>query len=133
MSNFLPETSHLANEQMTSELRERHKERILVALGELGLATGEEISRHANMDYHAVMRRVKELVDGEKIYNTLTTGITSTGRKANKYAIRTPQTVIPSPEKHYAEGITTAADIACSLIAKTSTGISKQKSLFGED
>lgn len=125
-----PETSHLANEQMTSELRDKHKERILIALGELGLATGEEISRHAKMDYHAVMRRVKELVDGEKIYNTLITGITSTGRKANKYAIRTPKTVIPSPEKHYAEGITTAADIACSLIAKTKQGIIKQQELF---
>ena len=125
----LPETSHLANEQMTKELREQHHAKILSSLESLGEAIYEVIAWHCGLDKHQIGRRLKELVDAGKIYNTLKTGLTSKNRKANMYAIRTETTVIPQPEQ-YKPTDTTAADIACSIIAKTKQVKAVQQSIF---
>jgi hypothetical protein len=77
---MLPETSHLANKEMSAELRQQHHTKILSALEVLGEGIGEKIAEQASMDYHAVMRRMKELADAGKIYNTLKTAPTTTGR-----------------------------------------------------
>jgi predicted ArsR family transcriptional regulator len=84
----LPQTSHDANKEMTAQLRQQHHDKILSSLQVLGEAIYEDIAKHTGMDRHQVGRRLKELVDAGKIYNTLKTGLTSTGRKANMYAIR---------------------------------------------
>ncbi|MES2382367.1 MAG: hypothetical protein V4538_15075 [Bacteroidota bacterium] len=102
---------------MTKELREQHHAKIVSAIEVLGECIGEQIAEQAKMDYHAVMRRLKELVDAGKIYNTLKTGLTSTGRKANKYAIRNENTVIPVPEK-FNPTDTTLLDFASMVVNK---------------
>lgn len=127
----LPSTSHEANALMTKELREQHHAKIISALEVLGEAIYEVIAEHCGMEKHQIGRRLKELVDAGKIYNTLKTGITTTGRKANKYAIRNSETILPTPEHHYREGECSASDYASELIAKTKQGIAIQKDLFG--
>ncbi len=126
----LPKTSHEANVSMTAELRQQHHSKIISALEVLGEAIGEKIAIQANMDYHAVMRRMKELTIMGKIYNTLKTAPTSTGRQANLYAILKSDTILPQPENHYREGVCSAADYASELIAKTKQGKLVQKDLF---
>lgn len=128
----LPSTSHEANVSMTKELREQHHAKILSALEVLKLATGEQIAQYSKLDYHAVMRRVSELERDEKVYKPGTKIPTSSGRTAFQYAIRTPSTIIPTPENHYREGPTTAADYASSLIAKTKQQKLTQQTLFNE-
>ena len=128
MQSNLPETSHLANKEMTSDIRKMHHDKIMAALEVLGEVIYEVIAEHCGMEKHQIGRRLKELVDAGKIYNTLKTGITTTGRKANKYAIRKPETILPTTEHHYKEGETTGADIACMIINKHEK--LKQKSLF---
>lgn len=125
----LPETSHLANEQMTSDIRKQHHALILKSIEELGEAIYEVIAWHCGMDRHQVGRRLKELVDEGKIYNTLKTGLTSKNRKANKYAIRTSETVLPTTEK-FNPTETTAADFANMIIAGTKQQKSIQQDLF---
>lgn len=127
----VPETSHLANKEMTSDIRKVHHDKIMAALEVLGEAIYEVIAEHCGMEKHQIGRRLKELVDAGKIYNTLKTGITTTGRKANKYAIRNSETILPTPEHHYREGECSASDYASELIAKTKQGIAIQKDLFG--
>jgi len=129
----LPETSHLANKEMSAELRQQHHTKILSALEVLGEGIGEKIAEQAGMDYHAVMRRMKELVIMGKIYNTLKTAPTTTGRQANLYAIRKADTILPQPENHYREGQTTAADFASELIAKTKQAKLIQKDLWEQE
>jgi len=129
---MLPETSHLANKEASLEMRTKHWDKIKVALMVLKLATGEQIAQEANMDYHAVMRRLSEMERLEMVYKPGTKIPTSTNRLAFQYAIRTETTVIPTPENHYREGQTTAADFANELIAKTKQGKLTQKSLFNE-
>ncbi len=126
----LPETSHLANKEMTKEIRELHHAKIIGALDTLGEAIYEDIALFVGMDRHQVGRRLKELVEAGKIYNTLKTGLTSKGRKANKYAIRTETTILPQKEHHYMEGETTGADYASRLIAGTKHGRLEQQKLF---
>lgn len=126
----LPQTSHDAGKSMTKELREQHHAKILKSIEALGEAIYEVIAWHCGMEKHQVGRRLKELVDAGKIYNTLRTGITATGRKANMFAIRKPDTVLPTTEHHYRENETSAADFASELIAKTKQGKLEQKSLF---
>lgn len=127
---LLPETSHAANREMTKEIREQHHALIIQSLEKLGEAIYEDIANHIGMDRHQVGRRLKELVDAGKIYNTLKTGLTSKGRKANKYSLRTPTTVLPPKETHYMEGQTTASDYANLIIAGTKQGKLTQKTLF---
>lgn len=124
----LPQTSHDAGKSMTKELREQHHAKILKSIEALGEAIYEVIAWHCGMEKHQVGRRLKELVDAGKIYNTLRTGVTATGRKANMFAIRKPDTVLPTPEHHYKEGEPTGADLACMIINKHEK--LKQKSLF---
>lgn len=124
----LPQTSHDADKSMTKELRELHHAKIISSLEVLGESIYEVIAEHCGLEKHQIGRRLKELIDAGKIYNTLKTGITSTGRKANKYAIRKPDTVLPTPEHHYKEGEPTGADLACMIINKHEK--LKQKSLF---
>ena len=131
MSN-LPSTSHEANVSMTKELREIHHAKILTSLEALGEAIYEVIAWHCGMEKHQIGRRLKELCDAGKIYNTLRTGLTSTNRKANMYAIRKPNTVLPKQETHYREGECTAADYASEIIAKTKQGKLTQTQLFNE-
>lgn len=126
----LPNTSYEANRQMTKEIREQHHALILSALEQLGEAIYEDIALFIGMDRHQVGRRLKELVDAGKIYNTLKTGLTSKGRKANKYAIKTETTRLPEKEHHYMEGETTGADYASKIIAGTKQGKLIQQDLF---
>jgi predicted transcriptional regulator len=135
----LPDTSHLAKEQFTEDIKEQHHAKILSALEVLGKSIGEDIAKQANMDYHAVMRRLKELVEAGKIYNTLETGLTSKGRKANKYAIRNADTVIPTPEKYnphndkaheYVDGLIQITENHKKEKQRLITGRLEQKELF---
>lgn len=130
MSNTLPSTSHAANKEMTAEIRQQHHAKIISALEVLGEGIYEEIADYCGMEKHQIGRRLKELVDAGKIYNTLKTGLTSTNRKANKYAIRSATTIIPTPEINYKDFGDSGADYANKLIAQTSKGILKQQSLF---
>jgi len=125
----LPITSLQANEKMTTELRQRHWERIKDALLVLKLGTGEQIAEQSGMDYHAVMRRISEMERLEMVYKPGGKIPTKSGRNAYQYAIRTETTVIPQPEQ-YKPTDTTAADIACSIIAKTKQVKAVQQSIF---
>lgn len=127
---MLPETSHLANKAANLEMRQRHWDKIKVALSVLKLATGEQISVEAKMDYHAVMRRIGEMERNEMVYKPGGKIPTSTGRLAFQYALRTPETIIPEPENHYMENQTTASDFACAIIASTPKGKLEQQKLF---
>lgn len=131
--NNLPQTSHDAGKLMTSEIKELHHAKILSALEVLGEGIYEVIAEHCGMEKHQIGRRLKELVDAGKIYNTLKTGITSTGRKANKYAIRTPSTTIPTPEINYKNFGESGADYASKIIAKTKQGKAIQKDLWEQE
>ncbi len=125
----MQETSILANKAANLEMRSDHWDKIIKALNELGEAVYEKIADHCGLEKHQVGRRLDELVKQRRIYNTLKTGLTSTGRKANMYAIRKPDTIIPEPES-YKPTDTSAADIACSIIAKTGKGKLEQQKLF---
>ena len=125
---MLPETSHLANKEMSAELRQQHHTKILSALEVLGEGIGEKIAEQAGMDYHAVMRRMKELVIMGKIYNTLKTAPTTTGRQANLYAIRKANTILPTPKINYKNFGESGADYASKIIAGT-----KQQKLIQKD
>jgi len=127
---MLPQTSHDANKSATLEMRQRHWDKIKEALSVLNLATGEQIAEQANMDYHAVMRRLSEMERLEMVYKPGGKIPTKTGRNAYQYAIRTPDTIVPIIENHYREGETTAADYAAELIAKTKQQQLIQKDLF---
>ena len=122
-----PETSHLANKAASKEMRELHHQMILDALNRLKIPSIYEIiaSEAGFTDKNQVSRRLLELVNDGKIYNTLQTELTSKGRKANKYALRTPETIIPIPEK-FIPTETTAVDYASELIARGET-VRKQK------
>ncbi len=126
----LPDTSHAANREMTKELREEHHAKIISALEAIGAAIYEDIALKVGLDRHQVGRRLKELVEAGKIYNTLQTGLTSKGRKANKYALRFHDTIIPQPETHYMEGQTTAADFACTMITHSENAKKYKESLL---
>ena len=129
--NILPETSHSANREMTKELREQHHAKIISALEVLGEAIYEVIADREGMDRHQVGRRLKELVDAGKIYNTLKTGLTSKGRKANKYAIRKPDTVIPVPEK-FNPTDTTLLDFASMVVNKNENKKLEKEKIIAE-
>lgn len=130
--NYLPDTSHEANERMTTELRQRDYDLILGALGVLKIAIYEEISEFLRWsDKNKVSRRLKEMVRLGLIYNLGTKKLTKSGRNAYQYAIVTPDTIIPSIQKeHYMEGQTTAADYASKLIAASKDGKLKQSQIF---
>lgn len=130
--NYLPDTSHEANERMTTELRQRDYDLILGALGVLKIAIYEEIAEFLGWsDKNKVSRRLKEMVGLGLIYNLGTKKPTKSGRNAYQYAIVTPDTIIPSIQKeHYMEGQTTAADYASKLIAASKDGKLKQSQIF---
>ena len=77
-----PETSLAASREMTKDMRFIHHKKILSALNILGEANYEQISKVANIDKHAVDRRISELrkLGLVETLNKKTT--TSTGRKA---------------------------------------------------
>lgn len=101
--NNLPETSHLSNKEFTAQMRIKHWDRIKEALKFLKLATGEQISIEAKMDYHAVVRRLSEMERLEMIYKPGGKIPTKTGRLAYQYSLRSPDTIIPTPEKYNPE------------------------------
>jgi hypothetical protein len=100
---MLPQTSHDSHKAVSQEMRDKHHAMILEALNVLKLAIGEQIGDYIGLDVHQVMRRMIELERDEKVYKPLTTGLTSKGRKAMQYAIRTPETIVPKPEKFIPE------------------------------
>ena len=130
--NRNPDTSHEANERMTTELRQRDYDLILGALGVLKIAIYEEVAEFLGWsDKNKVSRRLKEMVGLGLIYNLGTKKLTKSGRNAYQYAIVTPDTIIPSIQKeHYLEGQTTAADYASKLIAASKDGKLKQSQIF---
>ena len=130
--NRNPDTSHEANERMTTELRQRDYDLILGALGVLKIAIYEEVAEFLGWsDKNKVSRRQKEMVGLGLIYNLGTKKLTKSGRNAYQYAIVTPDTIIPSVQKeHYMEGQTTAADYASKLIAASKDGKLKQSQIF---
>ena len=130
--NRNPDTSHEANERMTTELRQRDYDLILGALGVLKIAIYEEISEFLRWsDKNKVSRRLKEMVGLGLIYNLGTKKLTKSGRNAYQYAIVTSNTIIPIIEKeHYMANQTTAADYASKLIAASKDGKLKQSQIF---
>lgn len=133
--NRNPDTSHEANERMTTELRQRDYDLILGALGVLKIAIYEEISEFLRWsDKNKVSRRLKEMVGLGLIYNLGTKKLTKSGRNAYQYAIVTPDTVIPVIQKeHYLANETTASDHANAILARTNLGRLKQNNLFDND
>lgn len=129
----LPKTSIDAYKSVTPKMLASHYQMVLDALKMIETGHYEDISTHLGLtDKVKVARRLNEMCGLELIYKVGITKPTSTGRSANVYAIRTPDTVLPPTEPHYAEGITTAADFACKIIASTPSFKAIQKDLFGE-
>jgi len=126
-----PKTSIDAYKSVNGKMLAEHYQRILGALNRLKLAIYEEIAIECGFpDKNQVSRRLKELEGLELVYKPGTKKATSTGRMAYQYALRSETTVIPEKEIHYREGITTAADFASELIAKTKQGKLQQQELF---
>lgn len=128
-----PDTSLDAYEQVTPKMLSEHWSKILSAIKVLKLATGEEIAKEANMDYHQVMRRVSEMERAEILYKPGSKKNTSTGRQAYQYAIRGEDVEVPALPEKYTKGTTTAADHASFLIASHDHKKFKQTDIFGAD
>jgi hypothetical protein len=131
MERKLPNTSIDAFRSVTPKMLAKHYQMILDALKMINTGNYEDISIHLGLtDKVKVARRLNEMCGLELIHKTGITKPTSTGRGANVYAIRTPDTIVPIIENHYREGVTTASDYAAELIAKTKQQQLIQKDLF---
>lgn len=132
-----PNTSHEAFEAVSETMLQNHWAKILDALKVLKLATYEELAEHIGFkDKNQVSRRLKALELEGLVYKPGTKKLTSSNRNAFQYAltgVAGSEILLPKKPEKYTKETVSAADIACSLIAKTTTGILKQKSLFGED
>ncbi len=129
---MLPETSLEAYEQATPEMIQAHWEKILKSIKKLGLAIGEEIADDCGLDYHAVMRRMGELVTAGSIYKPGTKKNTKKNRKAFQYALVGSEIVLPPLPEKYVKGEKTGADHANYLIALTGKKL-VQKEIFEAD
>lgn len=126
-----PDTSLQAYDQVTPKMLSEHWSKILSAIKVLKLATGEEIAKHCGLDYHQVMRRMREMELAKLVYKPLTKKNTSTGRQAYQYAIRGEGIEVPALPEKYTKGTTTAADHASFLIASHDHKRFKQTDIFG--
>lgn len=132
MERTNPSTSIDAFKSVNGKMLADHYKKILAAIKVLGIATYEEIALLASFsDKNQVSRRLKELEGMELVYKPGTKKLTTSNRNAYQYSLRTTETVVIPPES-YKPTDTSAADIACSIIAKTKTGKLKQQSLFNE-
>lgn len=131
MERTNPSTSIEAFKSVNGKMLADHYQKILGALKRLNLAIYEEIAVECGFpDKNQVSRRLKELEGLELVYKPGTKKATSTGRMAFQYALRYSDTVLPPKENHYREGVTTAADFASELIAKTKHQKLIQQDLF---
>lgn len=88
MKRKLTDTSLDANDSMTSDIKERHYEKILTALKQLGSANYETISLHLGMkNANQVSRRTKEMVLCGLILKTENKSKTTSGRQAYDYIV----------------------------------------------
>lgn len=125
-----PQTSIDAYKSINGKILAEHYQKILSSLKRLNLATYEELATDIGFnDKNQVSRRLKEMEGLELVYKPGTKKNTSSGRGAYQYAIRTTETKVPTLERHDTTE-TSAADIACSIIAKTKQGKLKQQELF---
>lgn len=125
-----PSTSHEAFKSVQPEMLAEHYRRILDAIKTLKIGIYEEIAQVAGFtDKNQVSRRLKELEGMELVYKPGTKKPTSTGRQAYQYSLRSETTVVTPPER-YLPTDTSAADIACKIIAGTKQGKLVQKDLW---
>ncbi len=137
MERTNPETSHLAHESVSGKMLQNHWTKILNALSVLKLATYEELADHIGFkDKNQVSRRLKVLEDEQLVYKPGTKKLTKSNRWAFQYSLSMANVVPQSfklPTEKYVKGKQSAADIACSLIAKTKQGRQNQMDLFNND
>jgi hypothetical protein len=91
MNKKLPKTSLAANKEMTQEMRDTHFDKIKAALLYIGRGNYETIAFVANIEPHAVARRLKEMEGLELIRKSPTQSHTKSGRMAFNYFLPTAQ------------------------------------------
>lgn len=83
----LPSTSLDANKKATHEMREQHHAKILKAIGQLKLATYEQIGAKTGLDKIAIARRLCELERTGIIHKPGLKANTTSGRQAFLYQL----------------------------------------------
>jgi hypothetical protein len=135
----VPETSRAAYDSQTNDKLKGDYKKIIDALKVLKLATYEQISDYQNCrEPNVISRRLAEMERLELIYKPGSKGTTKRNRQAFHYALIGTNPEIGLLPERFPSG-SSAADIACSLIAKAENtkkavqkalGVSNQASLF---
>lgn len=136
MSRKQTDTSRFAYEKIMMG-RDTHYKRILLALEWLVEGNSWQIAEQAHLKPDQTWKRISELVKPDEngiscIIDTGKRNLNPDGNLSIVYGLyenRDKYKNIPK-ETHYREGITTAADYASELIAKTKIGKLQQQELF---
>lgn len=130
-----PDTSRLSYEKiMAPGAREGHYRLIIQALKVIVDGTSYEIASQSRLKADKVWKRCAELRKDDVIFDTGIRRLTPDGNKAMVYALsmnKPDYAHIPKPES-YKPSDTSAADIACSIIAKTKSQKLIQQDLFND-